>query len=119
MPTYSYGPALYLSPPEYEAPVYVYGEERPEYPQLYLKDGTIYNVTDYWLVDDQLHFTMLEGDATKPAEQVIAFDQLDLQKTVNADTQRGFRFVLRNEPVDQYLRDHPDADPPAVLPQQK
>lgn len=119
LPAYSYGPAMYVSPPEYSAPVYVYGEERPEYPQLYLKDGTVYNVTDYWLIDDQLHFTMIEADVTKPAEQVIGFDQLDVQKTVNADTQRGFRFVLRNEPIDQYLRDHPDANPPAVPVPQK
>jgi len=53
------GPTNYLSP-TYETPVYVYGEERPDLPQLILKDGTILNVTDYWLVDDQLHFTMIE-----------------------------------------------------------
>jgi len=39
--------------------MYAYGEERPDVPQLFLKDGTILNVTDYWLVDDQLHFTMI------------------------------------------------------------
>jgi len=111
LPAYSYTPAMYVSAPEYEAPVYVYGEERPEYPQLYLKDGTVYNVTDYWLIDDQLHFTMIEGDLTRPTERVIGFDQLDVPKTANADTQRGFRFVLRNEPIDQYLRDHPDGNP--------
>jgi len=41
--------------------MYAYGEERPDVPQLFLKDGTILNVTDYWLVDDQLHFTMIWG----------------------------------------------------------
>jgi hypothetical protein len=89
--------------------VYVYGEERPDLPQLFLKDGTVLNVTDYWLVDDQLHFAMIEEEeyGTKPAEHVIPFDALDLQMTIDANTRRGFRFVLRNEPLEQYLRDHP------------
>ena len=116
VPFYEYGPASYVPSQVYETPVYVYGEERPDIPQLYLKDGTILNVTDYWLVDDQLHFTMTEEDHTKPSEQVIPFDELDLQKTVNANTRRGFRFVLRNEPFEQYLRDHPDVTAPVVTP---
>ncbi|MGB8115523.1 MAG: hypothetical protein WCF22_17205, partial [Candidatus Sulfotelmatobacter sp.] len=57
------GPTNYVSP-IYETPVYVYGDERADLPQLFLKDGTILNVTDYWLVDNQLHFTMIEEDGT-------------------------------------------------------
>jgi hypothetical protein len=102
----------------YDNPVYVYGEERPELPQIYLKDGTILNVTDYWLVDDQLHFTMIGEDYAKTAEQAIPFDAVDLQKTIDANTRRGFRFVLRNEPFEEYLRDHPQGPPPVVTPPQ-
>ncbi len=109
------GPTNYVSQ-VYETPVYVYGEERPDLPQLFLKDGTILNVTDYWLVDDQLHFTMLEEDGGKPAEHVIPFDALDLQTTVDVSTRRGFRFMLRNEPFEQYLRDHPEGPPPLITP---
>ena len=111
----STGPTNYISQ-VYETPMYAYGEERPDLPQLFLKDGTILNVTDYWLVDDQLHFTMIEEDGTKPAEHVIPFEALDLQTTVDANTRRGFRFVLRNEPFEQYLRDHPEGPPPVVTP---
>jgi hypothetical protein len=96
--------------------VYVYGEEREDLPQLFLKDGTVLNVTDYWLVDDQLHFTMIEEEGGKPAEHMIPFDALDLQKTVDVDTGRGFRFMLRNEPLEQYVRDHPEGPPPVVTP---
>jgi len=103
----------------YETPEYVYGEERPDLPQLFLKDGTMLNVSDYWLVDGQLHFTMTEEDGTKPAEHTIPFDALDLQTTVNANTRRGFRFMLRNEPFEQYLRDHPEGPPPALTPPQQ
>jgi len=111
----SSGPTNYISQ-AYETPVYVYGEERPDLPQLFLKDGMILNVTDYWLVDDQLHFTMIEEDGTKPAEHVIPLDALDLQTTVDANTQRGFRVMLRNEPFEQYVRDHPESPPPVVTP---
>jgi hypothetical protein len=96
-------------------PLYVYGGERRELVQLFLKDGTVYEVTDYWLVDSQLHFTIERG---KPAEQTIALDDLDLQTTIEVNTRRGFRFVLRNEPLEQYLRDHPDVIPPLAQPPQ-
>ncbi len=98
----------------YETTVNVYGQEREDFPQLFLKDGTILSVTDYWVVDGQLHFMMMEGNGMKPAEHVIPFDALDLQTTVDANTQRGFRFMLRNEPFEQYVRDHPEGPPPIV-----
>lgn len=108
------GPTSYVYLP-YPAPVYVYGEEREDLPQLFLKDGTVLNVSDYWLVDDKLHFTTIEEDGSKPVEHVIPFDALDLQRTVDVNTGRGFRFMLRNEPFDQYVRDHPEG-PPAITP---
>ena len=111
-PISSWNPANYLPP----APVYVYGEQPRELPELFLNDGTVLNVTDYWLVDSQLHFMMNEEEGTKPAEQVISFDELDLQKTVDVNTRRGFRFMLRNEPFEQYVRDHPEGPPPTISP---
>jgi hypothetical protein len=112
----------------YPLPVYAYGEIYSgggrELAQLYLKDGTIYNVTDYWLLNNQLHFTIIDESGTKWVEHTIDFDQLDLQKTIDVSAQRGFHFVLRDEPMPQYLQDHPeigepDASPPAsTQPQQ-
>lgn len=102
------GPQIYENPYA-TPPVYLYGGGVRELAQLHLKDGTIYYVTDYWLVNDQLHFTTIEEGGTKSVEHVIDFDQLDLQRTINENTARGFRFVLRNEPIEQYLEDHPDA----------
>jgi hypothetical protein len=99
-------PANYLSQ-SYEAPGFDYGEEGADMPQLYLKDGSILNVTDYWLIDDQLHFTMIQEYGAKPEEEQIPFEALDLQKTVDINTRRGFHFMLRNEPFEQYVRDHP------------
>ena len=88
-------------------PYYLFSGDERELAQLFLTDGTVYNVTDYWLIDTELHFKTIEEDGTKVIEHSIDFNQLDLQKTIDVDTQRGFRFVLRNEPIEQYLRDHP------------
>ena len=87
-------------------PVY-YGEANSQFVQLYLKDGTVYNVTDYWLVNGELHFKTVEENGTKVVEHEIDFGLLDLQMTIDVNTARGFRFVLRNEPLEQYLRDYP------------
>jgi hypothetical protein len=101
----------------YASPVYIiYGGGDRELAQLYLKDGTLYNVTDYWLVNNQLHFTTMDESDTKLTEHTIDFDQLDLQKTINVATQRGFHFVLRDEPMQQYLRDHPEIGAPRGSP---
>ena len=113
-PLYGYGFGNYLSGssesyepplPVYQ-PLYLYSGQPRELVELYLKDGTVYEVTDYWVVNDELHFTTTEGD--KSVEHAIPFDELDLQKTVDVNTQRGFHFILRNEPIEQYLQDHPE-----------
>lgn len=96
-------------------PVY-YGEPNSQSPQLFLKDGTVYSVTDYWVVNGELHFKTAEENYTKVVEHKIDFDQLDLQKSVDVNTERGFRFVLRNEPLQQYLRDHSDSASPTEPP---
>jgi len=119
-----YGFEDYVAPLEYEAPQYAYGAGGRELPQLYLKDGTVYDVTDYWLVDGHVHFTMLEEGGTRSVEHVIRFDELDEQKTMEVNTRRGFHFVWRDEPTEQYLQHHPDGarapePPPAKTPPPK
>jgi hypothetical protein len=109
------GPVNYVVQPP-ETPIYVYGGEREDFPQLFLKNGTILNVTDYWVVEGQLHFKVIEEPGQKPVEQALSFDDLDLQKTVDANTARGFRFVLRNAPFEEYAREHPEGPPPPALP---
>jgi hypothetical protein len=110
----------YLPPPlTYNTPVYIYGLDDHPLVQLFLTDGTVYSVNDYWFVNNELHFTMLDESATKPVEQVIPFEDLDVQRTINVNSRRGFRVVMRNEPLEQYARDYPDLAPPLLLPPQK
>jgi len=114
-----YGFENYVTPQIYESPEYVYGGEERDLVWLYLKDGTTYSVTDYWLVDGQMHFRMIEDDPTKPAEHMIPYDELDVQKTIYVNSHRGFRIVFRDEPWQQYLKDHPDLTPTDVPPPQR
>ena len=114
-----YGFENYVPPPTYESPVYLYGGEERDLIWLYLKDGTVYGVTDYWFVNGQVHFTMVEDDPTRPAEHVIPYDELNAEKTTYVNTHRGFRIVFRDEPWQQYLKDHPDLTPPDLPPAQK
>jgi hypothetical protein len=115
LPYYPPPPENYVQQPVYEYPQYLYSEDERALVRLYLKDGTVYGVTDYWFVNDQLHFTLPDEEE----EQVIGLDELDLQKTIDVNTRHGFRFVMRNEPMQQYLRDHPNDTPPLVQPPPK
>ena len=116
MPSYATGFENYVTLQPYEPPVYVYGEEDRELVWLYLKDGSVYRVNDYWFVNGQAHFSVMEEDPLRPVEHVIPFDDLDVQKTTYVNTHRGFRMVIRDEPWPQYLKDHPDTTPPDLAP---
>jgi hypothetical protein len=98
MPNYS--PEGRSVPPTNGYPTQRHDRERRGLSQLYLKDGTVYNVTDYWLENGQIHFTIPEEGGTKSVQHAIGFDELDLQRTVDVNTQRGFGFVLRSEPME-------------------
>ncbi|HEX4630098.1 MAG TPA: hypothetical protein VH188_03970 [Chthoniobacterales bacterium] len=80
--------------------------ESSSHPQLILKDGTTYTVADYWRVDDQLHFVTSEEGGTKSVPHTAPFGDLDVQRTTDAATAQGFRFVLRDEPIEQWLQHH-------------
>lgn len=106
-----YSPGGQGAAPGYEYPPYLYGEGARDLAELFFKDGTVYDVTDYWLVDGQIHFTTVDEQGTKSVEHVRSFDALDLQTTIDVNTQRGFRFTLRNVPMEQYFREHPEVVP--------
>jgi len=111
-----YASENYVTPQPYESPVYLYGGEGGALIGLYLKDGTAYGVLDYWFVNGDIHFTLVEDGGDRAVEHVIAFDELDWQRTIDVNSRRGFRMVMRDEPWQQYLKDHPDLTPPDLRP---
>jgi hypothetical protein len=60
---------------------------------LYLKDGTTYAASDYWLQDGVLHYIVNYG-----GESTLNMDELDLQRTVNENARRGINFSLHPNP---------------------
>lgn len=60
---------------------------------LYLKDGTMYTATDYWLADGQLHYVVNYG-----GENTVDIGQVDLQRTVDENAKRGVTVTLKPRP---------------------
>lgn len=60
---------------------------------LFMKDGTTYPASDYWIADGKLHYNVdYSGEST------IDINQLDLQRTVDENAKRGVRFTLKPQP---------------------
>jgi hypothetical protein len=87
------------NPSLFEAPAGDAGQSSGETAQqpyviLYLKDGSNYAVSDYWLAGGKLHYVTSYG-----GENEIDESQLDLQRTVTENASRGVDFTLRPEPA--------------------
>lgn len=56
---------------------------------LYLKDGSMYALTNYWVADGKLHYVTNYG-----GENAVEMDLVDVQHTVDVNSKRGVTFVL-------------------------
>jgi hypothetical protein len=89
------------------SPTYYFsGNESASHPRLVFKDHTTYTVEDYWRVGDELHFITSEDGGTKSVPRTAPFADLDVQATTDALTAQGFKFRVRDEPIDQWLQHH-------------
>jgi len=57
---------------------------------LYLKDGSVLDVSDYWLEDGRIRYKTVDG-----VEGSFNVGQLDVPQTVNRNADRGIVFTLR------------------------
>ncbi len=115
LPSYTPFPYQYPAPYSFSYPVvhytlpsptYVFlGSAAASYPQLVFNDGSSYAVADYWRVDDQLHFITVENGGTKSVPHTVPFSDLDLEKTKDRAKAEGFRFLIRDKPIEQWLED--------------
>jgi hypothetical protein len=64
------------------------------YVLLYLKDGSSFAVSDYWLTGGKLHYVTSYG-----GDNAVDESQIDLQRTVNENAARGVDFSLRPLPA--------------------
>lgn len=110
LPNTNYAPSYIFEPeplpvPE-EAPPSANGSETQPVADLVLKDGTVFGVTSYWLVNDRLFYI-----TTYKIQSSIPIDQLDLQKTVDMNWKRGIAFTLTPQAPDQEPPPNPDLQP--------
>ena len=80
-----YSPALPSSEENNNAP-------SPNEYVLYLKNGAVYVVSDYWYDDGKLVYS------TSTGQDSVALDQIDMQKTLDVNAKRGLVFTLRPAP---------------------
>ncbi|MGH9746931.1 MAG: hypothetical protein ACRD59_12585 [Candidatus Acidiferrales bacterium] len=61
---------------------------------LFLKDGTVYALTDYWVAGGKLHYMTNYG-----GENSIDLEQIDMQRTVDVNHKRGIDITLKPAPA--------------------
>jgi hypothetical protein len=61
---------------------------------LYRKDGLMFAANDYWVTNNQVHYTVLNG-----GENTIDMRDFDVQRTIDENAKRGVDFSLRATPA--------------------
>ena len=61
---------------------------------LYRKDGLMFAANDYWVANNQVHYTVLNG-----GENTIDMRDFDVQRTIDENAKRGIDFSLRATPA--------------------
>ena len=82
--------------------------------RLYLKNGAMFDVTNYWVADNKFYY-----DTTDGSEFGIEMDQVDVQRTVDENAKHGVQFILRPPPIgkdDSAPASAPPATEPAPAP---
>lgn len=82
---------VFIPPPEPSSPEEIQAEKTLTV--LFMKDGAVYAITDYWVADGKLYYLTAYG-----AEDAIDMNDLDLQKTVDVNAKRGVSFTLKPKP---------------------
>jgi len=111
LPNTNYAPSYIFEPeplpvPEEAPPSANASEAVQPVVNLVLKDGTVFGVTSYWLVNDRLFYI-----TTYKIQSSIPIDQLDLQKTVDMNWKRGIAFTLTPQAPDQEPQQNPQPQP--------
>lgn len=89
--------------PNYNAPTNNVAASAPTV-LLYLHDGTTITASDYWIENNEIHYTVDYG-----TRGTISLDDFDLQRTVDENAKRGVTFTLRPNPDTTTAA--PDANP--------
>ena len=72
---------------------------------IYMKNGAVLTVRDYWMIDGELHYMLMSG-----SQRVANLEQVDLPRTNTENAKSGIKFIFKSEPS-VTSPDEPDAEP--------
>ncbi len=85
---------------------------------IYMKNGSVLTVRDYWMIDGELHYILMSG-----VQRTVNLERVDLPRTNTENAKSGVRFIFKSEPSVPPPAD-PNAEPgspnaPATAPTQQ
>ncbi len=60
---------------------------------IYMKNGAVYSVRDYWMSEDELNYILMDG-----AQHTVDLEQVDLPRTNTENAKSGVKFIFKSEP---------------------
>ena len=60
---------------------------------IYMKNGSVLTVRDYWMVDGDLHYILMNG-----VQRTTNLEQVDLPRTNTENAKSGVKFIFKSEP---------------------
>jgi len=85
---------------------------------IYMKNGSVLTVRDYWMIDGELHYLLMSG-----VQRTVNLELVDLPRTNTENAKSGVKFIFKSEPSITTPA-QPDAEPgspngPAPAPTQQ
>jgi hypothetical protein len=74
---------------------------------IYMKSGAVHTVRDYWMVDGELHYILMNG-----VQYSVDLELVDLSRTNTENAKSGVRFIFKSEPS-------PSSEAPVPAPTQE
>jgi len=60
---------------------------------IYMKNGSVLTVRDYWMIDGDLHYILMSG-----VQRTVNLELVDLPRTNTENAKSGVRFIFKSEP---------------------
>jgi hypothetical protein len=60
---------------------------------IYMKNGSILTVRDYWMIDGELHYILMSG-----VQRMVNLNLVDLPRTNTENAKSGVKFIFKSEP---------------------
>jgi hypothetical protein len=71
---------------------------------IYMKNGSVLTVRDYWMIDGDLHYILMSG-----VQRTVNLELVDLPRTNTENAKSGVRFIFKSEP--SVTAPEPDGSP--------